>query len=122
MSEGRLHVHLGEDLKQQFKARCAFKDLSNYTRYLIRAFVEDRCMILSKEVLEIIDKGDFQEAVDLLLPGLQQLREERMQAGKKRRAAKKKAASDKGRKKGGVKTPEEIAAQEAYKKYMEGFK
>ena len=121
MTIGRLHVHLHE-LKAEFQAKCAHKDLSNYTRHLIRAFVEERLMILDQEVLNVIDKGDFESAVELLLPGLQKLREDRMQAGSKTTAARKDAKAKKGRQKGGVKSKEERELESMYSNLMEGFK
>ena len=121
MTVGRLHVHLHE-LKDEFKAKCSHKDLSNYTRYLIRAFVEERLMILDQGVLDVIDKGDFETAVELLLPGLQKLREERMQSGSKTTAKRKEAKAKKGRRKGGVKSKEERELESMYANLMEGFK
>jgi hypothetical protein len=121
MTVGRLHVHLHE-LKEEFKAKCSHKDLSNYTRYLIRAFVEERLMILEQEVLDVIDKGDFEAAVELLLPGLQKLREERMQSGQKTTKARKESKAKKGRRKGGVKSKEERELESMYSNLMEGFK
>jgi hypothetical protein len=122
MTLGRLHVHLHE-LKEQLKEKHPVPgDLSNYIRFIVRAYVEDRYMILSEEILEVIDKGDFEAAVELMLPGLQKLREERMQEGQKKVAAKKASAAKKGRRKGGVKKKEDKMVESMYSNLMEGFK
>ena len=121
MTIGRLHVHLF-DLKERLLEKHPPGDISNYVRYIIRAYVEDRYMILDQEVLDVIDKGDFEAAVDLLLPGLQKLREERLQAGQKRVAEKRESAAKKGRRKGGVKSKEDKMVESMYSNMMEGFK
>lgn len=121
MSEGRLHVHLYELKQQLMDKHPGHGDLSNYLREIIRAYVEERFMILSDEVLEVIDEADFQTAVDLLLPGLQKLREERMQAGEKKTKARKKRKADAGRGKGKA-SEKKKATESMYKQLMEGFK
>jgi hypothetical protein len=120
MSLGRLHVHL-YDLKERLVEKHP-KDISNYVRYIIRAYVEERYMILDEEVLKVIDKGDFEAAVELMLPGLQRLREERMQAGEKAVSARKTSKAKKGRRKGGVKSKEDKMVESLYSNLMEGFK
>ena len=79
-------------------------------------------MILNKDILAAVDKGDYQKAVDLMLPGLQKFRETRLAEGQRKMAAKRKAASDKGKKRGGVKTEEEKVAAAALENLMAGFK
>jgi hypothetical protein len=96
--------------------------MSNVTRFLIDAYLEESLMILSKEVLDVIDKGDFNEAVELLLPGLQKLREDRLQAGETKKAAKRKSAAAKGRKKAGIKSEKEKQADKMLETLMGGFK
>ena len=117
---GRLHVHLYE-LKEPFREKCG-SQMSDITRYLINAYVEESLMILSKEVLDVIDKGNFNDAVELLLPGLQKLREDRLQAGERKTKAKKKSGAEKGKKKAGVKTEEEKSADKMLETLMGGFK
>jgi hypothetical protein len=122
MTLGRLHVHLHE-LKEKLQEKHPVPgDISNYVRYIIRAYVEDRYMILDEKVLEVIDKGDFEAAVDLLLPGLQKLREERLQAGQKSVANRKTSKAKKGRRKGGVESKEDKMVKSLYANLMEGFK
>ncbi|MHA2085775.1 MAG: hypothetical protein ACXABD_18685 [Candidatus Thorarchaeota archaeon] len=119
---GRLHVHLYE-LKEPFKEKTGgHPHISNVTRYLINAYLEESLMILSKEVLDVIDKGDFNAAVELMLPGLQKLREERLQAGERKKAAKKKSAAARGKKKAGIKTEKEKQADKMLETLMGGFK
>lgn len=121
MTTGRLHVHLHE-LKEPFKDRCGHGDISDRIRWLVRAYLEESFMILKQEVLDVIDKGDFETAVDLLLPGLQKLREDRMQAGSKTTTKRKAKKAKEGRRKGGVKSKEDREAEAKFKSMMEGFK
>lgn len=119
MNKGRLHVELYE-LKDEFKARCAHGDMTGYTRYLIQCFLENRIMILDKEVLEVIDRGDFDEAVNLILPGLSQLREARLRSGQVQKAVRKKAAVRKGKASAGVKSDEQRKAEAFFDKMTKG--
>jgi len=119
--QGRLHVHL-QDLKEPFKARCGHGDISGRIRDLVRAYLEERIMILSDEVLAVIDKGDHDAAVELMLPGLQKLREERLQDGQKKTKARKDRKAASGQKKGGVKAEKQKAVDGMYNQLMEGYK
>jgi len=120
--EGRLHVHLRE-LKDQLQERHPhYGELASVTRELVSAYVQEKLMILSEEILEVIDKGDFNAAVDLMLPGLQKLREQRLQVSNKATAARTKKKEDSGKKKVGVKTKEEKLVGDMYRQLMGGFK
>ena len=79
-------------------------------------------MILDEKTLEVIDKGDFNKAVDLLLPGLQKLREERMQVGQKAKKTRTTSKETKKRKEAGIQTKQEQMAKTMVEKLMEGFK
>ena len=118
---GRLHVHLRE-LKPLFKEKCTHGDITAHTRQLIQAFVEDRIMILGDKALAAIDKGDLNEAVDLILPGLQKLREERLQVGQTAKKTKTTNKEAKKRKEAGIETKQEKLAKSMFNQLMGGFK
>jgi hypothetical protein len=119
--EGRLHVHLRE-LKDQLQERHPhYGELASITRELVSAYVQERLMILSEEILAVIDRGDFNEAVDLMLPGLQKLREQRLQVSNKATATRSKKKEDAGKKKAGIKTKEEKLVKDMYQQLMGGF-
>jgi hypothetical protein len=121
VATGRLHVFL-HDLHTEFKERYPYKgQMSKRVRELIQLDLEDGIMILDKEILALIDKGDYDGAVTAMLPGLKKFRETRLAEGQRKMAAKRKKASDKGKKKGGVKTEEESKAAQALEELMKGY-
>ena len=120
--EGRLHVHLRELKGVLVERHPEHGELTRVVREQLQAYLEKRVMILSDETLELIDKMDFNAAVDKLLPGLQKLREDRLNTSQEAKAARTEGKEAKKRKKAGIKTEEERRAEVLYKQMMEGFK
>ncbi len=120
--EGRLHVHLRELKTALVDRHPEHGEITRVVRETLTAHLERRIMILSDEVLEVIDKGDFNKAVELLLPGLQKLREERLNTSQEAGKTRRKRKEAKGKKKAGVKTQQERQVESLYTKMMENFK
>ena len=117
----RLHVFLNE-LHRPFKDLYPAKgQMSGRIRELVAADLEGAIMILDKTVLELIELGDFEKAVELLLPALHKFREKRLADGQKKLIQKLKKGEDLGKKKGGVETQEAKAAQTLLAELMKNF-
>lgn len=119
----RINVHLHElkGLLEEFYVE-SHGDYSKIIRELVQGYLTGELMFIDPQVHELLDAGEDDKAIELLVQQLQPLRDRRMRIGdavSKRRSAAKK---NKGLKKAGVMTPEEVEAQDFEKKMKEKFR
>ena len=107
-NQGRLHVHLGEELKDRLKRLHGnYGELSEAVRELIKSYVGGTLMPIDPKINEYLDSGDDTQVIELLTQHLSQLRALRLQSRNNAAARRTEQVLKKGLKEGGGKTAAE---------------
>lgn len=119
----RINVHLHEwkGLLEDFFVE-QHGDISRIIRELVQGFLQGELMFIDPKVHELLDEGKDSEAIEMLTVQLQPLRDRRMRIGdavnKRRTTAKK----DKGLRQAGIKSPEQLEAEQFHEKMKQRYK